>query len=481
MDQLANRWAGLAALLAGFFVILLDMTIVAVASPSIQHDLEPDVSGLFWVTAGYLLAFSVPLLVAGRLGDRYDPKRVFLAGMGGFAVASALCGLAPSIGWLVLFRVAQGLAAAAMAPQPLTLIRRLFVADERGRALGIWGSVAAAGTLLGPVLGGLLTAVLDWRWIFWVNVPLCGIALLMGLRWIPGSRGQTTRLDPLGAVTSTAGLGVLIWALLAWRDLSAPAIIAAVAVGAVLLAVFAFHERRMGPAALAPLGLYRSAGFRAASVAVAALGTAVIAMALPTMLYLQETRGLGPMEAALVMTPDAVVAAVLSPAAGRWVDRVGPRRPAILGMALLAASLLLIGLVVVLEIDPWWVALGAAVLGIANAVAWSPLSAAAMASVDSAAAGAASGMFSTVRQVTAVTGVATTGAVLAGLGSSPTLAFGVVFAVMAFVAVVGVVAATRLPRTSTEDGPDLHAAANVRQEDHPSNVGDLAADQRPLP
>ena len=462
---MANRWAGLAALLAGFFVILLDTTIVAVASPRIQDDLKPDVSGLFWVTAGYLLAFSVPLLVAGRLGDRYDPKRVFLVGMAGFAAASALCGLAPSVGWLVLFRVVQGLAAAAMAPQPLTLIRRLFAADERGRALGAWGSVAAAGALLGPVLGGLLTAVLDWRWIFWVNVPLCGVALLMGLRWIPGSRGRAAQLDLLGAVTSTAGLGVLVWVLLAWRDISAPALAVAVAVAAALLVVFAFRERRMGPAALAPLSLYRSAGYRAASVAMAALGTAFIAMALPVMLYLQEVRGLGPMEAALVMAPDAVVAAVLSPAAGRWVDRVGPRRPATLGMVLLAASLLLIGLVVVLEVDPWWMALGAAVLGVANAVAWSPLSVAAMASVDAAAAGAASGLFTAVRQVAAVTGVAVTGAVLSGLGSSPALAFSVVFAVLAVVAIVGVIAAARLPLTSTDDAA-VSAAADARQEDH---------------
>src|SRR5205085_1610655 len=162
--------------------------------------------------------------------------------------------------------------------------------------------------------------------------------------------------------------------------------------------------RRAGAAALAPPAVCRSAGFLAASAAVAALGTAVIAMALPTMLYLQDVRGLGPMRAALVMAPDAVVAALLSPAAGRWVDRAGPRRPAVVGMALLAASLLLIGLVVVLGVDPWWAAPGAAVLGVANAMAWSPLSAAAMASVDSAAAGAASGMFNTIRQVAAVTG-----------------------------------------------------------------------------
>ncbi|WP_327002339.1 MFS transporter [Dactylosporangium sp. NBC_01737] len=449
---MTNKWAGLAALLAGFFVILLDATIVAVASPRIQQDLHASVAGLFWVTAGYLLAFSVPLLVAGRLGDRYDPRRVFLAGIGSFAGASALCGLAPSVGWLVVFRVVQGLAAAAMAPQALTLIRRLFGADERGRALGLWGTVASAGALLGPLLGGLLTAALDWRWIFLVNVPICCAAFLMGLRWIPSSRGHTASLDLLGALLSTMGLGVLVWALLAWRDTPAPVIAAAGAIAVALLAGFVVRQRRIGSAALAPPAVFGSAGFLAASGAVAALGTVVIAMALPTMLYLQDVRGLGPLQAAVVMTPDAVVAALLSPAAGRWVDRVGPRRPAILGMVLLAASLMLIGLVVVLGVDPWWAAPAAVVLGIANAVAWSPLSVAAMASVNAADAGAASGVFSTIRQVAAVTGVAATGAILAGLRASPTLAFSVVFALMTVIASAGVLAAIRLPKTSTDGG-----------------------------
>ncbi|GAA3457088.1 MFS transporter [Dactylosporangium matsuzakiense] len=442
-----GRWAGLAALLAGFFVILLDTTIVAVASPRIQQDLRAGVAGVFWVTAGYLLAFSVPLLVAGRLGDRYDPKRVFLAGMAGFAVASALCGVAPSIGWLVLLRVVQGLAAAAMAPQPLTLIRRLFGAGERGRALGLWGTVASAGALLGPLLGGVLTAALDWRWVFLVNVPLCGAALLLGLRWIPGSPGRAAGLDLPGALLSTAGLGLLVWALLAWRDLPAAVIAAACGPAAVLLVAFVARERRLGPVALTPPAVLRSPGFRAASVAVAALGTVVIASALPAMLYLQEVRGLGPLEAALVMAPDAVIAALLSPAGGRWVDRAGPRRPAVVGLALLTASMLLIGLVVVLDVHPWWSACGAAVLGAANAVAWSPLSVAAMAAVDPSAAGAASGMFSTIRQVAAVTGAAVTGAVLTVRPAAPIAPFAVVFALMALIAAAGVAAAVRLPRT----------------------------------
>ncbi|MBB5850333.1 MFS transporter [Amycolatopsis umgeniensis] len=434
----SSKWGGLVALLAGFFVILLDTTIVAVASPSIQADLGGDVAALFWVTAGYLLAFSVPLLVAGRLGDLFDPKRVYLFGMAGFAVASALCGFAPSIGWLIAFRILQGLAAAAMSPQPLTLIRRLFAEDERGRAFGVWGSVAAAATLLGPILGGLLTASLDWRWIFWVNVPLCAIAVVMGIRLIPGSQGGFARFDLIGAALSTAGLSLLVWALLSFSLLAAAGAVA-------LLVGFYFRERSEGADALAPLRLYRSSGYLSASLAMASLGATVLAMALPTMLYIQEVRGFGPIEAAMVLAPDAVVAILLSPPAGRWVDRVGGRRPAILGMSLLAVSLLLIGLVVVSELNPWWITAGAALLGAANAVAWSPLSAIAMASVEPAAAGGASGLFNTVRQVGAVAGVAVTGAVLAGLESRPTLAFGVVFGFIGLVAVGGLVAALRLP------------------------------------
>ena len=456
---MASKWAGLAALLAGFFVILLDATIVSVASPSIAKDLKPSVAGLFWVTAGYLLAFSVPLLVAGRLGDRYDPKRVFLVGMGGFAAASVLCGLAPTVGWLIFFRIVQGLAAATMGPQPMTLIRRLFAAEERGRAMGLWGTVSSAGALIGPILGGVLIAVLNWRWIFWVNVPVCVVAMVLGLRWIPSSRRQATALDLFGALASTVGLGVLVWALLAWPYSSALVLSAAAVVGAALLVFFAFHERRMGPAALVVPELYRSAGYLAASGASAALGTAVTAMALPAMLYLQETRGLGPMESALVMTPDAVLATTLAPVAGRWIDRVGPRRPAILGMALLVASLFLMGLVVVLNVDPLWAALAAVVLGVANATAWSPLSVAAMAAVAPETAGAASGMFSTVRQVSTVAGVAVVGAVLAGLRSSPKVAFSSSFALLTLIAVAGVFATTRLPLTSSRitsqpAGPD---------------------------
>ncbi|WP_051173581.1 MFS transporter [Amycolatopsis orientalis] len=443
---MTSKWGGLAALLAGFFVLLLDTTIVAVASPSIQADLGGDVAGLFWVTAGYLLAFSVPLLVAGRLGDLFDPKRVYLVGMGGFAVASVLCGLAPSIGWLIAFRVLQGLAAAAMSPQPLTLIRRLFAEDERGRAFGVWGSVAAAATLLGPLLGGLLTASLDWRWIFWVNVPFCVIAVVMGIRLIPGSRGSAARFDLAGAALSTAGLSVLVWALLSWRTLSASMIFAAIALAVVLLLVFyRLYRLRSRVEVLAPLWLYRSSGYLSASLAMASLGATVLAMALPTMLYIQQARGFGPIEAAMVLSPDALVAIVLSPPAGRWADRVGARRPAILGMSLLTVSLVLIGLVVVLNLSPWWILPGAAILGAANALAWSPLSAVAMASVEQDEAGGASGLFNTVRQVGAVAGVAVTGAILAGLESSPTLAFGVVYAFIGVVAAAGAVAAGRLP------------------------------------
>lgn len=333
------------------------------------------------------------------------------------------------------------------SPQPLTLIRRLFADDERGRALGIWGAVAGAGTLLGPILGGVLTAAVDWRWIFFVNIPVCTAALVVGWHWIPASPGRSVKFDLPGAMLGTAGLGLMVWALLAWNQAPWPVLAAAGTIAAVLLWLFLRHELRLGSAALAPLRLFRSSGYTAASCAMAALGAAVIGMALPTMLYLQDVRGLGALEAALVMAPDAVVAVVLSPAAGRWVDRAGPRRPAVVGMALLTVSMVLIGLVVILDAHPWWASAGSAVLGVANAVAWSPLSAAAMAAVNADDTGAASGVFNTVRQVAAVVAVAVVGALLAGLSALPVAAYAVTFGLLAMVAAAGLVAATRLPHS----------------------------------
>ena len=165
-------WAALGAVAIGFFMILVDTTIVSTAMPAIMRGLGTGITGVVWVNSAYLLAFAVPLLITGRLGDRYGPKNVYLAGLAVFTAASLWCGLSPTIGLLIAARVVQGLGAALMMPQTMTVITRMFPAERRGPAMGLWGSVAGIATLVGPVLGGVLVDTLGWQWIFFVNVPV---------------------------------------------------------------------------------------------------------------------------------------------------------------------------------------------------------------------------------------------------------------------------------------------------------------------
>lgn len=176
--EATSPWRALWALVVGFFMILVDMTIVSVATPAIMTDLGAGVDAVVWVTSGYLLAYAVPLLITGRLGDRFGPRRVYLAGLAIFTLASLWCGLTSSVGWLVAARVVQGLGASLMTPQTMAVITRTFPADSRGKAMSLWGSVAGVATLVGPVLGGLLVDALGWEWIFFVNVPVGVVGLV---------------------------------------------------------------------------------------------------------------------------------------------------------------------------------------------------------------------------------------------------------------------------------------------------------------
>lgn len=178
-----SPWPALIALCVGFFMILVDSTIVSVATPDIISSLHSDINDVVWVTSAYLLAYAVPLLITGRLGDRYGPKNVYLVGLAIFTLASLWCGLTGSIGTLIVARVFQGLGAALLAPQTMSVITRIFPAERRGQAMGFWGAVAGVATLAGPILGGVLVDQLSWEWIFFINVPVgvIGFGLAMWL------------------------------------------------------------------------------------------------------------------------------------------------------------------------------------------------------------------------------------------------------------------------------------------------------------
>jgi MFS family permease len=203
----ANPWLTLWAMLVGFFMILVDSTIVAVANPAIMAALDiTDYDTVVWATSAYLLAYAVPLLLAGRLGDRFGPKNLYIAGLAVFTAASMWCGFADSIGMLVAARVAQGIGAALLTPQTLSTITRIFPADRRGVALSAWGATAGVATLVGPLAGGVLVDHLGWSWIFFVNVPIGIIGLVLAVWLIPDLPTHPHRFDVIGVVLSGIGL-----------------------------------------------------------------------------------------------------------------------------------------------------------------------------------------------------------------------------------------------------------------------------------
>jgi EmrB/QacA subfamily drug resistance transporter len=206
-------WPALGALCIGFFMILVDMTIVTVATPTIQDDLDATTNSVLWVTSAYLLAYAAPVLIAGRLGDRIGPKWMYLTGLAVFTAASLWCGLAGSIEMLIAARVVQGVGAAMITPQTMAVITRIFPADKRGQAMALWGATAGVATLVGPILGGVLVDALGWEWIFFINVPVGVAAFYLNWRLVPVLETHEHTFDWLGVGLSAVGMFALVFGI----------------------------------------------------------------------------------------------------------------------------------------------------------------------------------------------------------------------------------------------------------------------------
>ena len=281
-------------------MILVDTTIVSTAMPAIMRGLDTGISGVVWVNSAYLLAFAVPLLITGRLGDRYGPKNVYLAGLAVFTAASLWCGLAPSIGLLVAARVVQGLGAALMTPQTMTVITRMFPAQRRGPAMGLWGSVAGVATLVGPVLGGVLVDTLGWEWIFFVNVPVGIVAFRRALAKVPQLERHAHRLDWLGVALSSVAMFLIVFGIQEGNTYDWDVIAGGVGVwhllagGLVVMVLFVLRQHFTRGEPLMPLRLFHDRNFSLANVAITGMGLTVVSMSFPIVLYLQSVRGLTP-------------------------------------------------------------------------------------------------------------------------------------------------------------------------------------------
>ncbi|WP_072687430.1 MFS transporter [Rhodococcus marinonascens] len=408
-----NPWPALWALVIGFFMILVDSTIVAVANPAIMSALNTDINSVVWVTSAYLLAFAVPLLVTGRLGDRFGPKNIYMIGLILFTAASLWCGLSDTVTTLIVARVFQGLGAALMTPQTMAVITRTFPPDRRGTAMGLWGAVAGVATLVGPLAGGVLVDNLGWEWIFIVNVPIGVIAFVLAWRLVPSLETHKHKFDIPGVVLSALGMFFLVFGIQegSTQDWSST-VLASIAAGLILLGVFVWYQSWNKKEPLLPLGLFRDRNFSLANVAITSMGFAITAMVLPLMFYTQAVRGLSPTASALLLVPMAVLTGVFAPFVGKLVDRTHPRYIAGTGFLLFAVALGWLALVMTPDAAIWELMLPIGLIGLANACIWSPLAATATHNLPQHQAGAGAGVYNTTRQVGAVLGSAAIGALI---------------------------------------------------------------------
>ena len=394
-------------MLVGFFMILVDATIVAVANPSIMDKLGASYDSVIWVTSAYLLAYAVPLLVAGRLGDRFGPKNLYLLGLTVFTAASLWCGLAGSIEMLIAARVVQGIGAALLTPQTLSTITRIFPAERRGVAMSVWGATAGVATLVGPLAGGVLVDRLGWQWIFFVNVPIGVIGLALAVWLIPVLPTQKHRFDLLGVLLSGIGMFMIVFALQEGQSHHwAPWIWGTLAGGVGFVAAFLVWQSVNRNEPLIPLIIFRDRDFSLSNLGVATIGFVVTATFLPLMFYAQAVCGLSPTRSALLTAPMAIATGVLAPFVGKIVDRSHPRPVIGFGFSVLAIAMTWLSIEMTPTTPIWRLVLPLTAMGIGSAFIWAPLAATATRNLPPQLAGAGSGVYNTTRQVGSVLGSA---------------------------------------------------------------------------
>jgi MFS transporter, DHA2 family, methylenomycin A resistance protein len=423
-DTPRGRWPALTVASAGYFFVLLDVTIVNVALAKIGSGLGGSRSELQWVVDAYALVLAATMLGAGDLADRLGSRRLFLGGLALFGGASTVCALAPSAGVLIAARAVQGLGAAAILPSSLAIVNQLFPdAKERPRAIGVWAGLGSSALVLGPILGGALVGPLGWRAIFWANVPLVLAALIGGVALLPeGPVARSARPDLPGQVLGTATLAAIVFALIeGGRDgFGSAAALAGSAVALAALAGFIGVERR-SRRPLLDLGWFRRAEFSGANAGSALMNLGTLGALFAIGLYLQQDRGLSPLAAGLNLVPLALPLAALTPFTGRIVGAAGPRLPA--GLGLLASGTGYLGAALLgggaLDQPGGWAFLALAGAGMGLAVPG--LVAGATEALGPDRAGIAAAVNNTSRQVGGAIGVALIGgfaAVSAALATS---------------------------------------------------------------
>lgn len=419
MGTAPGRWVLFAALL-GSGIAGIDATVVNVALPAISESLGTDFSGLQWTVTAYTLTLASFILLGGSLADRFGRRRVFLIGVAWFAIASLLCGVAPSIGTLIAARTLQGIGGALLTPGSLALIQATFVRGDRARAIGAWSGLSGVAMAIGPFLGGFLVEQVSWRWVFLINVPISAIVIYVALRHVPESRNPSasTYLDLPGAALGVLSLGGVTYALIEQPTLDATALPVMMAMLVGILAGIGFIFVELGSRhPMLDLSIFRSRQFTAANLVTFTVYGGFGAVFFLLLIQLQVVSGFSPLAAGVSILPVTVLMLVLSPSSGALAQRIGPRLQMSVGPAVCAAGLLLLLRVgsdasYIADVLP-----GIAVFGLGLSVMVAPLTATALNAAPGENAGLASGVNNAVARAAGLLAIAVLPAV-AGIGGA---------------------------------------------------------------
>jgi EmrB/QacA subfamily drug resistance transporter len=458
LDEANRKWLTLAAVAFGLFMIMLDNTVVNVALPSIQRDLQVGLSELEWIVTGYALTFAALMLTGGKLADLFGRRLIFVVGLGIFTLSSLACGLAESGDVLIGARIVQGVGAALMNPATLSIVAATFPPHQRGTAIGIWAGVSALALAIGPLVGGLITEHIDWSWIFFINVPVGVLAIVASFVFISESRDESEeqRLDLAGLVTSGVGLFALTYGLIeanahGWTSAR---ILGAFAVAAVGLVAFVVLESRQRLPML-DLSLFRSGTFAGANLVVLLVALAMFGVFFFVSLYMQNILRYSAIEAGAAFLPMTALIILVAPLAGRTSDRIGSRWLMTVGMVLVSTQLLYFSRLD--ETSTFWTLLpGLLVGGVGMSLVMTPSAAAAVRSVPVDKSGVGSAVLNASRQVGGAMGIALMGAIMASrLGEPPTPegfldGFSTALTVAAGIAFAGALVAAALVRPHEE-------------------------------
>ncbi len=418
-DNPNRKWFTLFAMCFALFMIMLDNTIVNVALPTIQRELNATPANLEWTVNAYVLSFASLILLGGKLGDRFGRKRMFIVGLALFTVFSVACALATSDTQLIIARALQGIGAAIMNPLSLSILVNAFPRPQIPVAIGIWAGISGLGIAVGPIAGGFLVEHYGWASVFWVNAPVGVIAAIVCLMAVDESRDpSTTRLDAVGTVLVTGGLFALTFGLIKTNEHSwfSAYIVGLLAAGVVAIIAWIVWELRVDQP-MVPLGFFKIRQFAVANAVAVLVGVALFGSLFFVTLYFQNVKGYSAVDAGLRSMPMTLMIMFVAPLAGRLNQKVGPRIPMTFGMGLTAVGMF--GLTQIDEasryarIWPLFTCLGAGI-----AMAMPALSGAAMSAVDPRKSGVASGVLNSSRQVGGAIGIAVMGSVVAAISAS---------------------------------------------------------------